>query len=328
MVVSLYPFISLHVPQPALFKASLFHSDKAGPGSFLEVSKILEGLTNPPDGSTAFHVVAPSLPNFGFSQGVNKRGFALAQYAETLQKMMLGLGYEQYVTQAGDWGYWITRAMGKLYPQSVKASLMNMPFASPPTWKSPLARIQAMMPYDEGDRTGVQRRGRFKREGRGYNEVQSTRPQTLAYALASSPVALLAWMYEKLHDWTDAYPWSNDEIITWVSIYWFSEAGPGAAARIYYETAHTERGTTGCTYEELQEWIGGVKLGLVFNPRELEPVPKSWGATLGEVIYQVENPGGGHFYAHEEPELLLRDLREMFRKGGGAFGVVKGADGC
>jgi hypothetical protein len=91
---------------------------------------------------------------------------------------------------------------------------------------------------------------------------QATRPQTLAYALNDSPVALLAWIYEKLHDWTDSYPWTDDEIFTWISIYQFSRAGPGAAHRIYYEVTHTERGPGSITREQIEEYIPHVKLGL------------------------------------------------------------------
>jgi hypothetical protein len=131
---------------------------------------------------------------------------------------------------------------------------------------------------------------------KGYNVLQSTKPQTLAYGLADSPVALLAWLYEKLHDWSDDYPWTDDEILTWVSIYYFSTAGPGAAQRIYYETMHTEGGE--CTYENLQTWTPGVKLGLAYNPKDLENVPKRWGRTLGKVVYEVENDTGGYVYSH------------------------------
>jgi hypothetical protein len=93
--------------------------------------------------------------------------------------------------------------------------------------------------------------------------LSGTKPQTVGYALADSPVALLAWIYEKLHDWTDSYPWTDDEILTWVSIYWFSRAGPAASIRIYYEATHT---STQVTRERIQRYIG-VKLGLCYAPK-------------------------------------------------------------
>jgi pimeloyl-ACP methyl ester carboxylesterase len=94
-----------------------------GPGSFIEVLPILPLLARP-DGP-AFHIVAPSLPNYGFSDGPKKRGFAAAQYAETCHKLMLSLGYNEYVTQGGDWGFYVTRSIGLLYPEHCKASHIN-----------------------------------------------------------------------------------------------------------------------------------------------------------------------------------------------------------
>ncbi|KAM0151547.1 hypothetical protein ACHAQE_008485 [Botrytis cinerea] len=320
------------------------------PGSFLEVFKILPHLQSPAASTSSphpsFHIVAPSLPNFGFSSGVKKRGFAMAQYAETLNKLMIKLGYSEYVTQAGDWGFWITRAIGKLYPKHCKASHLNMVYAQPPKlFSNPIEKIGDMfMPYSELEKRAVERRKWFQAESRGYNVLQSTKPQTLAYGLADSPVALLGWIYEKLHDWSDEYPWSDDEILTWVSVYYFSTAGPGTPQRIYYETMHTSEDKE-CTVDKLQQWTADVKLGLAYNPKDLENVPKRWGRTLGNVVYEVENDSGGrvwhfllnkdcaanhsdrHFYSHEKPDLLVRDLRAMFGKGGKAFSIVQGRDG-
>lgn len=299
------------------------------PGSFLEVLKILP-LLQQPDGP-AFHIIAPSLPNFGFSEGVKKRGFGLAQYGETCHKLMIKLGYDEYVTQGGDWGTMVTRSIGKLYPQHCKASHINMvPAKQPSFWTNPLLALQhAIAPYTQRELDGLARTNWFNVEGNGYFTEQSTKPQTLAYALHDSPTALLAWIYEKLHDWTDSYPWSDDEIFTWISVYYFSRAGPGAAHRIYYEFMHTISGPGKFTRDDLTSYIGGPKLGLTFSPQELILLPKTWGRSLGNVVFEKDNyvEGGGHFYAHEKPELLVRDLKEMFGKGGGAFGVVKGKSG-
>jgi hypothetical protein len=177
---------------------------------------------------------------------------------------MLQLGYDQYVTQGGDWGFSITRALGLLYPQHCKASHVNMVACLKPTFaKNPLLALQhAVTPYTEKQKAGLERTKRFAAEGTGYHLEQSTRPQTVAYALNDSPVGLLAWIYEKLHDWADAYPWTDDEVLTWISIYYFSRAGPGAAQRIYYEVQHTKPGPGRLTRQQLREYIPNVKLGL------------------------------------------------------------------
>jgi pimeloyl-ACP methyl ester carboxylesterase len=103
------------------------------PGSFIEASKIIPLLKGGGE-KPVFDIVAPSLPNFAFSSGVTKPGFALAQYAETCHKLMLELGYDQYVTQGGDWGFFITRTLAHLYPKHCKACHVNWIFASPPKW--------------------------------------------------------------------------------------------------------------------------------------------------------------------------------------------------
>jgi hypothetical protein len=174
---------------------------------------------------------------------------------------MLSLGYNEYVSQGGDWGSHITRAMGKLYPLHLKASHLNMMRPSPPSYsKNPLQALQhSIQPYSEKDKAGFERTEWFQKEGRGYNLLQSTKPQTLSYALQDSPVALLAWIYEKLHDWTDGHAWTDDEILRWISIYQFSRMGPGAAHRIYYESMHSKKGGASAADNT---WVPTVKLGL------------------------------------------------------------------
>ena len=126
---------------------------------------------------------------------------------------------------------------------------------------------------------------------------QSTKPQTLAYALKDSPVALLAWIYEKLHDWTDSYPWTDEEVLTWISIYQFSRAGPGAPQRIYYEVMHTPSEGPDlskiCTYDTCLEYNDKVAIGLTYSPMDLYVVPSSWGRTLGPVCFEQRNEKGG-----------------------------------
>ena len=165
-----------------------------------------------------------------------------------------------------------------------------------------------------------------------YNLEQATKPQTIGYSLVDSPVGLLAWIYEKLHDWTDAYPWTDDEILTWISIYYFSTAGPAASVRIYYEATHQPKPTTDekltfVSRERVSEWIGGVKLGVSRFPKELRVVPRVWARTLAEVVYEGDHESGGHFVAWECPEQLVEDVRGMFGKGGPCEGVVKGFSG-
>ncbi|KAL8914703.1 MAG: hypothetical protein Q9171_000716 [Xanthocarpia ochracea] len=298
------------------------------PGSFLEVTKILPLLSNVNDGEPAFHIVAPSLPNFGFSQGVKKRGFSWPQYAEACHNLMLKLGYTEYVTQGGDWGTWITRTIGLLYPSACKASHINMvPAQRPSVTETPEIALQhAVSSYTDAEKAGLQRSEWFQKEGSGYSGIQSTKPQTLGYALADSPVGLLAWIYEKLHDWTDDYPWTEDEILTWVSVYLFSTAGPAASLRIYRESTHAD--DEGMAIRaKARAFVPDVKLGLAYYPKDIYVHPRSWGKSLGPVVFEHMNEKGGHFAAWECPESIAGDLKEMFGRGGGAEGCVKGKDG-
>lgn len=291
------------------------------PGSFLEVVKILPLLTNPASGKPTFHVVAPSLPNFGFSSAPTKPGFTIRHYAETCHKLMQQLGYARYATQGGDWGFAVTRMVGLLYPSHCLASHLNFVRVSePPSLAAdPLLYLRhGVTAYSEAEKAGMARSAWFRTEGFGYNLEHSTKPATIGFALADSPVALLAWVYEKLRDWTDAYPWTDDEVLEWISVYQFSAAGPAASVRIYYENMHADPAFT----KRIFGYNGQVKLGLSYFPKDLVLPPMLWGRTLGPVVFERWHEDGGHFAAHERPEKLVADLREMFGEGGGASGVV------
>ena len=193
----------------------------------------------------------------------------------------------------------------------------------PSFFKNPLLALRYMVtPYSAWDKEGLKRSKWFEEDGSAYGFEQATRPQTLGYALADSPVGLLAWIYEKLVEWTDNYPWTDDEILTWVSVYWFSTAGPAANLRIYYERQHTKSPQYG-----IEGYIPKVKFGLAFFPKELYVVPPIWGDTFGTIVYRSVHKHGGHFAATEHPEIIAEDLRKMLGRGGGAFGAVKGKFG-
>lgn len=230
------------------------------------------------------------------------------------------------VTQGGDWGFAVTRTLGILFPESCLASHVNLVNVhKPPTLlKSPRQFLQhALVPYTPAEKAGLARSSWFMSEGFGYYQLQSTRPSTLGFALADSPVALLAWILEKLRDWSDGYPWEDDEVLVWVSVYLFSVAGPEASVRIYYENRHatTTNGGNGLE-DQTMGYVPGVKLGLSYFPKDIVVPPRTWGRTLGPVVFEVVHEDGGHFAAHERPEELAGDLRSMFGEGGGGFDVV------
>lgn len=146
------------------------------PGSFLEATKILKPLSEPDNSSQpAFHVVAPSLPGYGFSEATTKPGFSADQHGEVFHKLMLRLGYEEYATQGGDWGYLITRAMGRRYaPRYIKAQHLNLDsYPQPSLMRNPLTFIRTMVSslvtgFSERDKKGFERSKWFRDEGQGY----------------------------------------------------------------------------------------------------------------------------------------------------------------
>ncbi|KAI0259496.1 alpha/beta-hydrolase [Gloeopeniophorella convolvens] len=292
------------------------------PGSFIEVTKILPLLTAGGLDHPSFHVVAPSLPGYAWSSTVLKRGFRGKQYAELFNKLMISLGYNEYVTQGGDWGYYITRTLAAHHgPRNVKASHTNLPHASAPTfWASPVQYIKHLvLPYTALERQELAHHQEFVTRGRGYYLEQSTRPQTIGYSLSDSPIGMLAWIYEKLVAWSDSYPWTDDEVLTWVSIYWFSRAGPAASVRIYYEI-----GGSGETWDMPRPTV---PFGASYFPKEFGSTPRTFMRGECNVVFESEHTSGGHFAAFENPQGLADDLRKMFGKNGPAAGVVSGRDG-
>ncbi|CAA7258835.1 unnamed protein product [Cyclocybe aegerita] len=293
------------------------------PGSFYEARKILPRLVEASPEHPSFHVVAFSLPGYGFSEAPKKPGFELTQFAEVGNKLMLALGYNEYVTQGGDWGGLITRKIAQLYGKKhSKAWHTNFPMAPPPhPIHRPLLLLSHLLfSYAPAEQEGLKRTMWYRDHEIGYFMEQATQPQTLGYGLTDSPAGLLAWIYEKLVSWTDSYPWEDDEVLTWVSIYWFSRAGPAASLRIYYEV--NKAYPTLSTKAELTE----IPMGHSYFPKELIVLPRRW-LKASNLVFESSHETGGHFAAHEKPQELVDDLRKMFGKGGPTFGVVSGKTG-
>ena len=201
------------------------------------VSKILPELVKGGQDFPAFHVVAPSLVDFGFSSPSNTKDFNIDQHAETCHKLMLALGYDEYVTQGGDLGYVISRFMAIKYgTDHVKAQhLSNVAPAEPTAESHPELHARVKYPaLTVRELDWLTRTQKFNTEGNGYYKKQATKPQTVAYFMADSPIGLLAWIYGALHDRVDGYNWTDDEILTWISIYYFSRLG-AAATNFAYE---------------------------------------------------------------------------------------------
>lgn len=275
------------------------------PGSFWEVHKILGLLTDPVayggDAGDAFDVVAPSLPGYGFSPHPGRPGIDPSAIAEAFHTLMTDtLGYRRYVAQGGDWGSFVTAALGRRHhgvEEGVAAVHLNF-FPGPP----PPASAES----EEYLRTVEEWHAR---EG-GYSHLQATKPLTIGHALSDSPAGLAGWMLEKFRGWSDCdgdveSVFSKDELLTAVMLYWLGGTS-GTSARLYYEAASTSGETpTGSP---------GVPVAYAAFPREFFVPRREVVSTVLNVQQYSEFPRGGHFAALEQPDALVADIRTFFRR--------------
>lgn len=214
---------------------------------------MVSDLTNshsPEDPS--FHLIAPSIPGFGFSPAPCRSGVGPEVVARAYKILMTDiLQYPWFVTQGGDFGSFITRSISLQFPGVVRAAHLNMFPVPPPTiWKAPLAYLRWCLSgflYSDFEREAVRVRCNFETDQSGYLEQQRTRPQTLGFALGDSPLGLLAWFAEKFHDWVGVHEaLGDDDIITLVMMHWIQGATPGLR---FYREAFGERREAERTFE-------------------------------------------------------------------------------
>ena len=203
------------------------------PGSFLEVENIIDGLVNPPNASLpAFHVVAPSIPGFGFSPAPTVPGFGSKAAAEAFNDLMVNqLNYTHFVVQGGDYGGIILRFLAGNHPESVVSALANFWFAPPNS--TDMQRYYAKeTTYDET--YIIQELQTYQNFTSAYQFVQKNQPLQLAYGMTDSPVGFTMWIYDLMHTAAGPYYyWTPSELITWAMMYWIQ--GPEAGFRFYKE---------------------------------------------------------------------------------------------
>lgn len=204
------------------------------PGSFLEVGKIIEPLVNPPNSSLpAFHVIAPSLPGFGFSPAPEQPGLGLRQTGQGLNDLMMQLGYTKYVIQGGDLGAFTLRFMALDFPSSVRAVHSNL-WVSPPTPADIAANQTGNNTAEERAYIGALEY--YEDSYNGYQQIQQKAPLQLAIAMTDSPVGFASYIYQIMATVSDRYPWTPREVITWSMMYYIQ--GPYAGFRTYRELVH------------------------------------------------------------------------------------------
>ena len=265
------------------------------PGSIVEFLEVIGPLTE------SFHVVAPSLPGYGFSGPTTSRGWDAWRIARAFAELMPQLGYAGDGAQGGDWGAQVATRLAAFDPEHCVALHLNMPIAERP------AEAVELTDADTADLAAL---GKFAREESGYANEQSTKPQTLGVALNDSPAGLLAWIVEKFRGWSDCdgdpeSVFTRDQLITNVMLYWVT-ATSASAARLYWEHQHL------AAVEGAPEYVG-VPTGVARYPKEIVRYPRSWVERRYNVTRWVDMPRGGHFAAMEQPDLFVDDVRAFFR---------------
>lgn len=288
------------------------------PGSFLEFLDMLSVFAaryTPQE--LPYHIVIPSLPGYAFSSTppVDK-DWGLADSARLMNQLMVGLGYGSgYAVQGGDIGSYTARIMAARY-DTCKA--MHLNFCVMPCPENAAADSLLL---EEVDREGLQRGDTFGKTGTAYALEHATRPATIGFVLSSSPLALLAWIGEKFQDWSDKTP-PLDQILEAVTLYWLTDTFPRA---IYpYRGELVERRSRGDGANDYRDvFKTGPERYMAHNdprlfcqkpfgyswyPKEIAPIPRSWAATTGNLVWFKRNTEGGHFAAMEHPETMADDI--------------------
>ncbi|MGW5452437.1 epoxide hydrolase family protein [Nocardia sp. NPDC003979] len=267
------------------------------PGSVAEFTHVVEELADPKDGAApAFHVVAPSLPGFGYSDKPTTTGWGTEKIAAAWVELMGRLGYRRFLAHGGDWGGNITTVLAGRFPDRVLG--IHTLFAEAP----PGLTTDGLTPTE---RKWTEETRDFWRYRAAYAKQQATRPQTIGYSLVDSPVGLLAWILDKFAEWsdTDDSPFEAipmDRVLDDVTLYWLTRTG-ASAARIYYES-----------HASLDPDLRvDVPSAITMYPADIEKCPRPWAEQRYRQIVRWTTPEtGGHFPSLEVPEYFVEDLRE------------------
>ncbi len=287
------------------------------PGSIIELLKIVDPLTNPTAhggrAEDAFHLVLPTLPGYGFSGTPRKAGWNPARVATAFHRLMLRLGYGEYVSQGGDWGAIIAQIQATQRPKGLLGIHVNMPGTVPPDI---LRHLRNSDPAPAGlsarEKVAYDRLLHFYHDGFGYAAMMNQSPQTIGYALADSPVAMAAYYYDKIAEWTDSggepeKVLTYDEMLDAISLYWLTNTG-ASSSRLYWEGYQAGGGPFDAFH------IPDLPVAVTVFPAEIYPAPRSWGErAYGNLVHWNEVDRGGHFAAWEQPRLLAEELRASFR---------------
>ncbi len=298
-------FLHVRSPEPDAIPLLLTHG---WPGSVLEFRNVIGPLTDPVahggKASDAFHLIIPSLPGFGFSGKPTATGWNVGRIAQAWTTLMARLGYSRWAAQGGDWGAAVTTTLGYMAPPGLLGIHLNMVMFQPTGQE----RADAT-PAEQAMLAAAQR---YDQQLSGYFKLQSSRPQSVGFALADSPVGLAAWIYALFQDVSDSGAdaervFALDDLIDDIMLYWLTNSG-ASSARLYWETM-----------QAMQQ--GGMPGGPMATPAGISMFPgeqirlsKRWAQSrFSHLVHFNELAHGGHFAALERPADFTDELRASFR---------------
>ena len=294
-------FLHVKSPNSSALPLILTHG---WPGSVVEFLDVIGPLTDPSayGGSIAdsFHVVVPSLPGFGFSDKPRSTGWGVTRIATAWVNLMRRLGYERFFAQGGDWGAVVTTEIAAQSPPECLGIHLNMPVVFP--------NEQDLTNPTEAEAASIASLNHYRRYGSGYASQQSTRPQTLGYALSESPAGQAAWIYEKFFAWTDnsgdpETAVSRDTMLDNIMLYWLG-GNATSSGRLYWESPA----------DSLRWPVLQLPVGVSIFPKEILRPSRRWAERCyANIVHWNELERGGHFAAMEQPQLFVNELRTCCR---------------
>lgn len=297
-------FLHVRSPEPDAMPLLLTHG---WPGSVLEFRHVIGPLTDPVahggKAADAFHVVVPSLPGFGFSGKPTEPGWGLARTAAAWSTLMERLGYDRWVAQGGDWGAAVTTVLGHLRPAGLAGIHLNLVAFQPTADEVADATPHEQRMLDDARHYG--------QELAAYMSLQATRPQTIGYALADSPVGQAAWIYAMFQDVSDSggdaeRAFTMDEMLDDITLYWLTNTG-ASSARLYWEVMGP--GAAGAP----PSGPLAVPTGISMFPKEQVRLSRRWAESrFTDLVHFEELGAGGHFAALEQPAVFVDQLRACF----------------
>jgi len=282
------------------------------PWTFWDLQKVIRPLTDPAafggDPADAFDVIIPSLPGFGFSTPLTTPGINFSRTADMWMTLMQRLGYETFFAQGGDFGAFVTAQLGHKHAGKLLGIHVHL--------AGPLGMISGNMPgaalFGPGEEAWPAGNAAFLEHESAYSRLQSTKPQTLAYGLNDSPAGLCAWILEKRRRWSDCggdveRRFSKDDLCTTMTLYWVTQS-IGTSARFYAEAKRHPWAPS----HDRQPVVESPTAVLLFE-NDIVKLPRAWAETYYNLKRWNVAQTGGHFVPMEEPEILVRDVREFFR---------------